>query len=522
MAYTALYRKLRPNNFQDVIGQEHIVQTLTNQIKANRIGHAYLFCGTRGTGKTSTAKIFAKAVNCISPIEGSPCNECEICQVINEQKSMNIIEIDAASNNGVDNIRDIRDEVRYTPTEGKYKVYIIDEVHMLSIGAFNALLKTLEEPPGHIIFILATTEPHKIPITILSRCQRYDFKRISVPIIAGQLMTFMEKENVEVEDKAIQYIAKVGDGSMRDALSILDQCISFFIGQRLTLEKVLDILGAVDTKVFERLLDALLEQQVDQCLDLVENLMMQGRDLSQFINDFTWFLRNMLVAKTVDDASYILDMAEETLLSLKKQAQRVSMETVVEYIRLFSELGNQIKYTSQKRVLLEVTLIKLCQPSMDENVDSLYLRLEALERKMEKGILVDSQTMPSEKQIERPKEPVKERPKALSEDMKKLLEKWPQVMARLPVSIKPYLKKTKLDIKDSTLYLVCEDELTKSILEVPEKKQLIKEHADAVLDKAIDLMIKLNEGTSNSGDEVSPDLYLELQKKVNFDITYEE
>ena len=258
MAYTALYRKFRPQEFEDVKGQEHIVTTLKNQIKANRIGHAYLFCGTRGTGKTTIAKIFAKAVNCEQPIDGSPCGQCAICKSIADGSSLNVIEIDAASNNGVDNIRQIREEVTYRPTEGKYKVYIIDEVHMLSAGAFNALLKTLEEPPSYVIFILATTEAHKIPITILSRCQRYDFHRISIDTISQRLMDLMKEEQVEVEEKAIRYVAKAGDGSMRDALSLLDQCIAFHLGETLTYENVLEVLGAVDTEVFSKLLRQIL------------------------------------------------------------------------------------------------------------------------------------------------------------------------------------------------------------------------------------------------------------------------
>ena len=250
MSYTALYRKFRPNEFSDVKGQDHIVATLKNQIEADRIGHAYLFCGTRGTGKTTIAKIFAKAVNCERPSEGSPCGECASCRAVASGASMNVIEIDAASNNGVDSIREIREEVTYRPTEGKYKVYIIDEAHMLSIGAFNALLKTLEEPPSYVIFILATTEAHKIPVTILSRCQRYDFKRISAETIYKRLTELLEKEEVTAEEKAVRYIARAADGAMRDALSLLDQCISFYLGKALTYENVLDVLGAVDTEVF--------------------------------------------------------------------------------------------------------------------------------------------------------------------------------------------------------------------------------------------------------------------------------
>ncbi|MCI5501454.1 MAG: DNA polymerase III subunit gamma/tau, partial [Lachnospiraceae bacterium] len=262
MSYTALYRKFRPGEFEEVKGQDHIVTTLRNQIRTDRIGHAYLFCGTRGTGKTTIAKILAKAVNCEHPVDGSPCNQCEMCRKINEQTSMNVIEIDAASNNGVANIRDIIDEVQYSPTEGRYKVYIIDEVHMLSTGAFNALLKTLEEPPSYVIFILATTEAHKIPITILSRCQRYDFKRISIDTIADRLMELMKKEEIEVEEKAIRYVAKAADGSMRDALSLLDQCIAFYLGQKLTYENVLEVLGAVDQEIFSRLTRSVIEGNV--------------------------------------------------------------------------------------------------------------------------------------------------------------------------------------------------------------------------------------------------------------------
>ena len=313
MSYTALYRKFRPDSFQDVKGQDAIVRTLKNQIRAQRIGHAYLFCGTRGTGKTTVAKILAKAVNCEHPIDGNPCNECETCKAIAAGNSMNVIEIDAASNNGVDNIREIREEVAYSPTSGKYKVYIIDEVHMLSIGAFNALLKTLEEPPSYVIFILATTEAHKIPITILSRCQRYDFKRIARTTIVDRLRELMDEEQVEVEDKALRYIAKKGDGSMRDALSLLDQCIAFYLGEKLTYEHVLDVLGAVDTDEFSKLLREVLDGDVTQVILHLENMIMQGRDLTQLVNDFTWYLRNLLLLKSSDNMEDVLDVSAENL-----------------------------------------------------------------------------------------------------------------------------------------------------------------------------------------------------------------
>jgi len=318
MGYTALYRKFRPQNFEDVKGQEHIVTTLKNQIKADRIGHAYLFCGTRGTGKTTIAKILAKAVNCEHPVDGSPCNECATCRAINEGTSMNVIEIDAASNNGVDNIREIREEVAYRPTQGNYKVYIIDEVHMLSTGAFNALLKTLEEPPSYVMFILATTEAHKIPITILSRCQRYDFRRITADTISARLMELMDKEGNDVEEKAIRYIAKAADGSMRDALSLLDQCIAFYLGETLTYEKVLENLGAVDTEVFSGLLRKILAQDTAGAIKTLEDIIIQGREMGQFVTDFIWYLRNLLLIATSDNAEEAVDASAETLARMKE------------------------------------------------------------------------------------------------------------------------------------------------------------------------------------------------------------
>ena len=311
MTYVSLYRKFRPATFDDVKGQDHIVKTLKNQMNSGRLGHAYLFCGTRGTGKTSVAKILAKAVNCEHPVDGSPCNECDTCRAIQNGASTNVIEIDAASNNGVDSIRTIRDEVLYRPTSGKYKVYIIDEVHMLSTGAFNALLKTLEEPPEYIIFILATTEVNKIPITILSRCQRYDFHRISVETITNRLKELTARENIAVEEKALRYVAKAGDGSMRDALSILDQCISFNANSILTYDQVLDILGDTDYVSFSKMLRCILENNITGAIDLLEELIYRGKEISHFVSDFTWYLRNLLLLKTDGDTSEALDISSE-------------------------------------------------------------------------------------------------------------------------------------------------------------------------------------------------------------------
>jgi len=357
MSYTALYRKWRPIRFEDVKGQEHIVQTLKNQIISSRIGHAYLFCGTRGTGKTSIAKIFARAVNCEYPVDGSPCGQCDICKNIASGATLNVVEIDAASNNGVENIRDIREQVQYPPTEGRYRVYIIDEVHMLSTGAFNALLKTLEEPPSYVIFVLATTEVHKIPITVLSRCQRYDFKRITLPALTERLIELSGAEQIDVEEKALTYIARAADGSMRDALSLLDQCVAFHYGERLTYEHVLDILGAVDTSIFSKLFRAVTEQKTTDCIYQLEDLVVQGRELGQFVTDFIWYMRNLLLIQTTDNAEELLDMSAENKKALEEDAKLAKAETLMRYIRVFSELSSQIRYASQKRVLVELAFI---------------------------------------------------------------------------------------------------------------------------------------------------------------------
>ncbi len=396
MAYAALYRKWRPKTFNDVKGQNHIVTTLKNQINSNRVGHAYLFCGTRGTGKTSVAKIFARAVNCEHPVDGNPCNECNTCKAILSASSMNVVEIDAASNNGVDNIREIRDEVQYSPTEGKYRVYIIDEVHMLSAGAFNALLKTLEEPPSYVIFILATTEVHKIPITVLSRCQRYDFKRMTNQTLFEQLELLSKSENIKIEEKALKYIAKLADGSMRDSQSLLERCLSFLSDEELSYEKVLDILGAVDTGVFSELFRYILKYDVTSCIKLLDRLVNQGRDLGQFVLDFTWYLRNILLLQTTDNAQNGIDVSEDNLKLLKEEAKLIDIDTIIRYIRIFSELSSQIKYVTSKRIILEIAIIKMMKPEMETDLESVINRLDNLENHINSGIFVSQDKLLSE------------------------------------------------------------------------------------------------------------------------------
>ena len=457
MSYTALYRKFRPSKFDDVKGQDHIVATLKNQIKAERVGHAYLFTGTRGTGKTTIAKIFAKSVNCEQPVDGSPCGECAICKAIANGSSMNVIEIDAASNNGVDNIREIVEEVSYSPAEGKYKVYIIDEVHMLSIGAFNALLKTLEEPPSYVIFILATTEVHKIPITILSRCQRYDFKRISIETITARLKELMEKENVQVEDRALYYIAKTADGSMRDALSLMDQCIAFHYGSELTYDKVLDVLGAVDTEVFSRLLRAILASDVLGCISLLEEVIVQGRELVQFMSDFTWYLRNLILVKTSDsgEVENVIDISSDNLARLKEEADMADVEIAMRYIRVLSELQGQLRLASQKRVLIEMTLIKLCRPQMETTEDALLDRIRVLEEKLENGVIMSAsearplEEMPAKKQLKRA-----ELPKAIPEEVKQIAARWGTIVGDSPQPMKTYLKSARVSTDNEGRLLI--------------------------------------------------------------------
>lgn len=510
MSYTSLYRKFRPIGFEDVKGQEHIVKTLTNQIKANRVGHAYLFCGTRGTGKTTIAKILARAVNCEHPVNGSPCNECPTCQAILNQTSMNVIEIDAASNNGVNNIRDIIDEVQYSPTEGKYKVYIIDEVHMLSAGAFNALLKTLEEPPSYVIFILATTEVHKIPITILSRCQRYDFRRISIDTITDRLKELMDKEQVQVEEKALRYVAKAADGSMRDGLSLLDQCIAFYYGELLTYDKVLEVLGAVDTEVFQKLLELLLAGKPVEVMELVEELIIKGRDLSQFVVDFTWYMRNLILLKSSDLAEEMIEVSSENLTEMKDMAEQVEMDTLMRYVRIFSDLSNQIKYSTQKRVLVEVACIKLCKPEMETDYTSLLERLRLIEKKLEEGIVVKQTSgMQQEKQtsgvdVEQPQEPPKVLMEALPEEVRQVAANWNNIVKDMDGLLQQMLKQAVLTVNEgNALVLAFSEDMYKSFVEKETSMNAIKEAIAEFINKEVTIQTKLLEGGRDSLSKVA-------------------
>ena len=578
MSYMALYRKWRPDTFEEVKGQDHVVTTLKNQIINNRIGHAFLFCGTRGTGKTSIAKLFAKAVNCEHPINGSPCNECTACRAIADGSSMNVIEIDAASNNGVDNIRQIREEVQYSPSEGKYKVYIIDEVHMLTQGAFNALLKMLEEPPAYVIFILATTESHKIPITISSRCQKYEFRRISVETISDRLMELLGREQIEAEKKAVDYIAKAADGSMRDALSILDQCIAFNIGKELTYENVLDTIGAVDIDVFARLLDCVIKLDVVGAIDLVDEVVWQGRELSRFVSEFTWFLRNVLLVKVSPEADQKLDMSAENLERLRQLAAQIDTDALIRYINIFSDTSANIKYAVQKRIVLELAVIKLCKPEMETDYSALLDRVRVLEQKLEsgsaglvvagnngigssvsegvtasagatvqgagavsqelldqictrlkqEGMQIGNAPAMGEADIEAASKKLseqlkKELPEANYNELREFVEQWDIIMDGYQNITKKFLEKARININEAKdgLYLAyVQNEDNKQAIayfEGKERMAALREHIEKVTGRQVKIELKVVSKNSDAAQEIEAnDL-----TKINFAIQYE-
>lgn len=510
MSYTALYRKFRPTTFHDVKGQEHIVTTLQNQIKAGRIGHAFLFTGTRGTGKTTSAQILARAVNCEHPIEGNPCCECSMCRSIAAGTSMNVIEIDAASNNGVDNIREIVEEVRYSPTEGNYKVYIIDEVHMLSTGAFNALLKTLEEPPSYVIFILATTEVHKIPITILSRCQRYDFRRITVEEITNRLKELTIAEQIQVEDRALRYVATVADGSMRDAISLLDQCVAFYLGEILTYDKVLEVLGTVDVATFGRLISYIRLGKVTECLKLLDEIIAKGRELTQFTVDFTWYLRNLLLAKASAELMDTMEIPTDYQQDFLKEVNANESEQLVRFIRIFSDLTNKIRYAAQKRVLVEVALIKLCKPQMEIEQDALLHRLLKVEEALANGVVTVSSENKEEVAIIEPKEEVPTSyPKALPEDIAEVAKQWAEISAKFPSYLRIPLNGVKPSVgSQNELLLVFTESFDKDFIAQEEHIEEIKKIILSQIQKEVEVQTVL----ASTQKEVN--LYPDITKMI--------
>ncbi|MGL5648821.1 MAG: DNA polymerase III subunit gamma/tau [Clostridium sp.] len=384
MAYTALYREWRPKTFDDVIGQEHITTTLKNQILNDRIAHAYLFCGTRGTGKTSTAKVFAKALNCLNSKDGEPCNECENCKRIDEGLLMDVTELDAASNNGVDKIRDIIDDAKYPPQEARFKIYIMDEVHMLSTGAVNAFLKTLEEPPKNVIFILATTDPQKLPITILSRCQRFDFKRIGNETIVKRLRTIVDFKGILAEDKSLELIARVSDGAMRDALSILDQAIAMGDG-KVDYSELIEMLGLVTNEYLFQIVSACIERDIEKSMQIIDKIVYAGKDIYLFIKDLIAHYRNLMMVKVTNNPEEVLDMSLENIKLLQEQSERIRVEEIMRCIRIFQECENDAKATKQARLYLELSVIKVCKIQYDTSNEVILARINKLENTLKSG-----------------------------------------------------------------------------------------------------------------------------------------
>ncbi len=404
MSYKAIYRKFRPTKFSDVLGQEHITTILKNQIKNENIAHAYLFSGTRGTGKTSTARIFARAINCLS--DDTPCNTCEICRGILDESVMDIIEIDAASNNSVEDIRELRENSKYPPSSCKYKVYIIDEVHMLSKGAFNALLKVLEEPPEHLIFILATTEPQKLPATIISRCQRYDFKRVSVEDIVKNMNNIAKEIDVKIDTNALELIARNSDGAMRDALSILDQCLSFSQDE-ITYDYVVSILGIVNNDLMFDIVDDIISGSTENVLDRLDDIIREGIDIKQFIKDIILHFRNLMVAKTSENLENSIDGTEEVIERLKEQSKTIELEKIITFLNILSETENKCKWSAQPRIILEVDLIKMMKLPSEMNLESLIDRIDRLEAQIKNGAIaktprkMEISSQPKENKIEK-------------------------------------------------------------------------------------------------------------------------
>ncbi len=404
MAYQAIYRKWRPAVFEDIVGQTHITSTLKNQIMTDHISHAYLFCGTRGTGKTTAAKVFSRAVNCQNPKNGSPCNECEICKGILDGSITDVSEIDAASNNGVDNIREIRDDVNYVALRTKYRVYIIDEVHMLSDGAFNALLKTLEEPPPHVLFILATTAPHKVPETILSRCQRFDFKRIRTNDIIARMKEIAYGDGLKITDEAFSMLARLADGSMRDGLSILERCVSA-VGTTIDANDITNVLGIAGNEACFMCASAIREGNTSEILRLVNSLASEGKDLNLFIDRLVSHFHDLMIAKLSGNPDEIIEASVEDLIKIKAQAEKFSFDLLSRCSDILNNARNEAKWVKSPRMIYEIALIKLTKPSVDDSKEALLERIARLEEEVKNGVKVAAVPEKTEevKQMPKPK-----------------------------------------------------------------------------------------------------------------------
>ena len=519
--HKALYRVYRPKNFSDVIGQEHIVRTLKNQIESNNVGHAYLFCGTRGTGKTSTAKIFSRAVNCTNLHNDEPCNECENCREILEDKTMDVVEIDAASNNSVDDIRELRENVKYSPAKAKYKVYIIDEVHMLSQGAFNALLKTLEEPPSYVIFILATTEPHKIPATILSRCQRFDFKRVTVKDISSRMRYICEKEGIEADEKALNLIARNSQGALRDALSILDQCISFE-GNKISYNDVIELLGSVNIEQLFDLAESVIKEDTRKSLQILNDFIIWGKDVRNLVNDLIDHFRNLMVCKISNDLDEIISLPEETIDLLKQQAETIDTNNLIRILNILSETQDGMKISSNPRVLMEVTMMKIAQPMFDESKEALIKRIENLEQKIESGNIkvnhistnqtVDNfneNNQQNNNTVEKQEDENIEYENLKGDDIKLVEKSWKKILQKMKEDKNQVIRALLQDvdsfnISEDTLYIIFTDNYSfaKSRLDSPATIQYVEKVIREVLNRSFSVKIALKSQLSNLNTQI--------------------
>lgn len=513
--HKALYRAYRPQNFEDVVGQDHITRTLKNQIENDNIGHAYLFCGTRGTGKTSTAKIFARAVNCPNSENQEPCNECEVCRDILNDNIMDVVEIDAASNNSVDDIRELRESVKYSPTKAKYKVYIIDEVHMLSQGAFNALLKTLEEPPSYVIFILATTEPHKIPATILSRCQRFDFKRVTVSDMTERMKKICKEEDIEVEEKALNLISRNSQGALRDALSILDQCISFG-NDKIEYNDVIELLGTVNIDELFELSAAIINEDTKKSLQILNEFVIWGKDIRNLINDLIDHFRNIMVCKVSKDLEEIISLPDENIKRLQEQSETIDINDLIRILNILSETQDGMKSSSNMRILAEITMMKIAQPMFDESKEALIKRIENLEKIIETGnikvVKVDETVNKSRslditdenEELEETIEEDKNYENVKSEDVKLIESNWKRIIQKIKEDRKPniyaLLKEVEsFNVNNNLLYIIFNDNFSfaRSRLSSKDTMNYVENVIREVLNRSFNLQILLKSEVRN-------------------------
>ena len=532
--HKALYREYRPLVFDDVIGQDHIIRTLKNQIKENSMSHAYLFCGTRGTGKTTTAKILSRAVNCQAGDQDHPCNQCPSCQSILDSSNLDVIEIDAASNNSVDDIRELRDTVKYTPANSKYKVYIIDEVHMLSQGAFNALLKTLEEPPSYVIFILATTEPNKIPATILSRCQRFDFKRVSVGDLIDRMRSICQSESIDIDEDALRIIARNGQGSVRDSLSILDKCLSFG-GSSLTGDQVLDLLGGSDPGQLLEMAKAIIDADVCRSMKMIDDYFMWGKDLRLLVEDITDFFRSLMMVKIFGQASDLVDLTKDQVQEILGLAGGIDTEEIIRILTILSDLSDKLRFSTNQRMTLEIYIMKLASPAMDQSDQALAKRLEKLEKLVEDGrISINANLSPDQVnqlaqaqaanqlpgQVYSSQDPVtKSSLDSLDkfdiiddEDLALINEKWDRFLDQMKADKKMPLRafliqKQGLRYKNGILYIILEDKFEFAIerLEEEANKAYIQDTLSRICGLKIDLrFIKVTDMKNMNFDQEDP------------------